>query len=121
MGGTVGWRLLCCIEGYERYKIKKGREGTTDSVYSGRRHSGRMREESCKGERRETIEGGFKAGPAMSMGFPTPFPPASPFSVGHFLAPARYPGVPQYPSQRGQRVSLLVRAPQINSAPNPST
>ena len=27
----------------------------------------------CKGERRETIEGGFKAGPA-SMLFPTPFP-----------------------------------------------
>lgn len=80
MGGTVGWRLRCCIEGHERYKTRierKGGEGKTDGVNSGGRHSGRMREESAK-ESAETIEGGFKAGPT-SMVFPHYFPPASPF------------------------------------------
>ena len=62
-----------------------------------------MREESCKGERRETIEGGFKAGPAMSMAFSHTLPAGISFFGRPLLAPARYPGVPQHPSQRGPR------------------
>lgn len=50
----------------------------------------------CKGERRETIEGGFKAGPAMSNAFfPHSFPPVSPFwaSTPQRIIPAAHHNV----------------------------
>ena len=52
----------------------------------------------CKGERRETIEGGFKARQGLRRCFfPHHFPPVSPFWVGHSTTSTSTCRVQRYP------------------------
>jgi hypothetical protein len=84
-GGTVGWRLLCCIkevgdvrEWWER------RGGKTDGVNGGGGHDGRMREESAKESAERRLRAGLRQGLRRCF-FPHHFPPVSPFRVDHNL------------------------------------